>query len=204
MTAGCRALRGGPWLFSLKGKAQSMIGSNKLWLRLAIAIHERLRMAHQARAELKWPANWHQCEILFRRLQRAESQGWLLAAQRVRRELQAMLSRLQVELSDFTRSLERASRISLDCLSARYPCRPACSGPGVRRGVLRSPGTNAFRDDRSDRVGRSLSRSFRDSLGAIPLAERCPRSLSRDCPGSQSRRGQRERDAPARPRRVAL
>ncbi len=83
-----------------------MIESDKKWLRLALAIHERLQITHQSTTNVELPVAWQQYEVLCRRLRRAHSQGWILAAARLRRELRDMLRRLQAELLTIQRLLD--------------------------------------------------------------------------------------------------
>ncbi|MCA9069062.1 MAG: hypothetical protein KDA84_09075 [Planctomycetaceae bacterium] len=105
VTAGHRIACDGPRLPFLR-KAKPMIESDKKWLRLALAIHERLQRTHHAPKHVELPATWPQYEVLCRRLRRANSRGWFLAAARLRRELREMLRRLQAELLAIQHLLE--------------------------------------------------------------------------------------------------
>lgn len=80
-----------------------MLPSQKRLLRLATAIHRFVQRSEEPQngksCDLPTVA-WQQCVLLNRKLDRAQRLGWLLAAHRLRRDLQHRLHRLSVELRD--------------------------------------------------------------------------------------------------------
>ncbi|MCH7688714.1 MAG: hypothetical protein IH899_18860 [Planctomycetes bacterium] len=84
-----------------------MTGNERLLLRLAVAMHEPLGSGQSTSAQVELPtASWQQGEHLLRRIHRARQRGWQLAAQRLQRELQEVLCRLQGELITIDHLLE--------------------------------------------------------------------------------------------------
>ncbi len=72
-----------------------MTPQNKLFMRLAIAIHAQLDAYPNTTASVELPtAAWQQCELLNRKLRKASRRGWQFAADHLRRDLRQSLERL--------------------------------------------------------------------------------------------------------------
>jgi hypothetical protein len=79
---------------------------NKTYLRLAVAIHERLVCREQSNGHCYLPeATWERCQTFARRVNRAQRRGWRLAAARCERDLRATIDRLQGELAGIAQGL---------------------------------------------------------------------------------------------------
>ena len=93
-----------------------MTGQNKLLMRTAIAIHERVMPKQHTTESIELPqAAWRQCEDAARRMGKAREHGFDLAAQRFQCDLRAKLGRLRGEV------------IATDHLLEPPPSRPCTS-----------------------------------------------------------------------------
>lgn len=80
--------------------------SDRKLVRLANAIHKRLHRPKTVYVEL--PATtWDRCEVLMRRMHRAQAHGWSHAAQRSQSVLRSALRTLQNDLNNFSRLLNQ-------------------------------------------------------------------------------------------------
>ena len=83
-----------------------MTGQQRLLMRMAIAIHERLhsKTTHDKCVALPTAA-WQQCETLNRKLQKATQHGWNLAANRLNHDLRLAVERLRSEIAELDHKL---------------------------------------------------------------------------------------------------
>jgi hypothetical protein len=71
---------------------------NKPAMRLAVAIHKQLVCHDSTSVVCDLPeASWQQCQVLSRRVQRAQQRGWRLAARRCERDFRAVIGFLEVQ-----------------------------------------------------------------------------------------------------------
>ena len=79
----------------------------KSLIRLASRLHRRLTAGASATASLELPVSaWQRCESALRKMNRSRQRGWLLAAERCRRDLHAAVRQLLRILPEIDRRLE--------------------------------------------------------------------------------------------------
>jgi hypothetical protein len=84
---------------------------NKPAMRLAVAIHKQLVCRDSTNAVCELPeASWQQCQVLSRRVQRAQQRGWRLAARRCERDFRAVIDRLHGDLAVIAQRLDSSDR----------------------------------------------------------------------------------------------
>lgn len=83
-----------------------MTRQDKQLIRQALAIHKQIETEPATAPHIELPAaTWQQCELLLRRINKAQRRGWQLAARRLQRDFQATLQRLHGELISLDRLL---------------------------------------------------------------------------------------------------
>ena len=84
-----------------------MTSQQKLLLRLAFTIHAQLTLNPRTPANVDLPmSTWQHCEVVSRKLRKASRRGWLLAAERLRRDLRQSLGFLRSDLLAVDSQLE--------------------------------------------------------------------------------------------------
>lgn len=87
-----------------------MIRQQRLLVRMAIAIHERLGSRTTNDSCVTLPAvAWQQCETLNRKIRTAVDRGWTLAADRLNHDLRVAVERLRNETATLHCKLQRTS-----------------------------------------------------------------------------------------------
>jgi hypothetical protein len=83
---------------------------NKPTMRLAVAIHKQL-VCRDSTSVCELPeASWQQCQVLSRRVQRAQQRGWRLAARRCERDFRAVIDRLYGDFAVIAQDLDDNDR----------------------------------------------------------------------------------------------